>query len=339
MRRFAVISFKGHEEFNGFEPQLFDDPVNGKGIRLLRYRVDRKIDVYYEEGINPDQNLSIGAGINEMEMTHFEQKVFEVTEQGLQLHLVFTDAQGRKNDLMVMENSLKKYPVPVLAPIGGEIDNPDKMFFVYMTNTDFAYYKTTKIKCSLDDQVLEPVALPMIIKGNRTYLVRYSSEICIVALNSDGAEPLCFEINPGETFTQNNTEIYCNEQGKVEYLQIGRDVHTAKLYFPGGFPNLLEISDEQCIEGPFEIHIASKKITAGQYRLNRQGNKVHVELGHFGKWIPKRYPMAYKMLFTFVKTFKIWPTYFSWKGIIDLDENPGMSGSWENSIDHKTRVI
>jgi len=27
------------------EPQRFDDPVNGKGMRVLRYRKDQKVEV------------------------------------------------------------------------------------------------------------------------------------------------------------------------------------------------------------------------------------------------------------------------------------------------------
>ncbi len=339
MRRLAVISFKGNKEFEGFEPQLFDDPINGKGIRLLRYRKDRKVDVYYEEGVIPDQNLSIGAGINEMKMTYFEQKAFEITEQGLQLHLSFTDSQGRKNELRVIEKSTEKYPVPFLAPIGSVIEKPKKLLFVYLTDADFVYFKNTQINCSLGGQVLEVLALPIIIKGHRTYMVRYCSEMSTVALNSNGTNPLCFKGGPGKKVILGNTVVSCNERGKVEQIQLGEGVHSAKLYFPEGFPNLLDLPEHQCIKGNFEIHISSDKITEGQYHLIRIGDKAHVELNQFEKWKPRRYPMAYKLLFSFVSIFKRWPTYFRWKGIIDLGDIPKMTGIWENKIDRKTKVI
>lgn len=339
MRRMAVISFKGDEEFDGFEPQLFDDPINGKGIRLLRYRKDRKIDVYYEAGIIPDQNLSIGAGINEMKMVHFEQNIFQVTEQGLQLHIIFTDAEGRKNELKVMEKSTKKYRVPFLAPIGGDIDKPQKLFFVYLKDADFTYLKTTQINCSLDGRVIEPAALPIIIKGHRTYMVRYCSELNTVALNSNSTGPLCFDGVPGKTTIKDDTEICCNELGKVEQIKIGMGDHNAKLNFPDGFPNLMDLPENQCSKGSFEIEIFSQKITRGQYRLTRVADKVHVDLDSFEEWQPKRYPIAYKLLFAFVKVFKKWPTYYSWKGIVDINEIPRMSGIWENKIDINNKVI
>jgi hypothetical protein len=340
MERLAVISFKGDEEYEGIEPQFFDDPVNGKGIRLLRYRKDKKVDVYYEAGMTPEENLSIGAGINDSKVITFEKNTFEVTKQGLQVHVVFTDAQGRKNELKVTEKSTRKYPVPMLAPIGGVIEKPQKLFFVYMKDIDFAYYKTTQINCSIGGRVLEPAAvLPLIIKGHRTYLVRYCSELRVVALNGDGTDPLCFDGAPGKTVIQDGTEIICNTQGKVEHIQIGKGTHTAKLYFPDGFPDLQDLPENQDVIGPFDIYIFSKKIIGGQYRLKRVADKVHVDLNNFSEWQPKRYPFAYKLLFTFMKVFTKWPTYFSWKGVVDLQEIPRMDGAWDNRIDGKSKVV
>lgn len=48
MEKLLVASFKGDPEFEGFEPQVFDDPINGKGMRVLRYRKDGKVDVYWQ---------------------------------------------------------------------------------------------------------------------------------------------------------------------------------------------------------------------------------------------------------------------------------------------------
>jgi hypothetical protein len=94
MKRLAVVSFKGDAEFEGYEPQFFDDPVNGKGIRLLRYRNNGKVDVYYENGIIFDESFSVGAGIADCQMIRFDKNAFEVNAHGLQIHLAFTDAQG-----------------------------------------------------------------------------------------------------------------------------------------------------------------------------------------------------------------------------------------------------
>lgn len=337
MVRLAVISFNGDEEFEGYEPQYFDDPINGKGIRLLRYRTNGKVDVYYEAGIIHDKRFSIGTGTADLKMIHFDKKLFEVTEEGLQVHLIFTDAQGRKNKLTVEENSSGKHPVPLLAPVGGGVEKPQKFFLVYMNDFDFAYHKTTQIHCSLGERILNPATLPFLICGHRPYLARYCSRLSIVALNPDGSNPLWFDAVPGKTTMQNETKIHCNAAGKVDHIQIGKDTHSAMLYFPDGFPNLLDLPKNQRIRGFFEILISSDKITGGQYQLEKIADQVHVVLNQFEKWQPTGHPIGYKLLFTLVKIFRNWPTNYSWEGTVELKKNPLMDGKWQHQLKRKAK--
>jgi hypothetical protein len=330
MERLAVISFKGHGEFDGFEPQYFDDPVNGKGMRLLRYRKNGKVDVYYEPGVIQDEGFSIGAGISDMRMTDFEKNYFEVTEKGLQVQIIFKDAQGRKNELKVEENSVNKKPVPFLAPIGGGIENPQKLFFVYMNDIDFVYRKTAQIFCSIDGKELEPATIPILVNGHRVYLARYCSRVNIAAINAYNTAPLCFDAAPGETVKLENTEIICDKQGKVDHIKIGSGEKSVELNFPGGFPNLADLPENRLVSGVFQIFMSSDRITEGQYYNERTGDNLHVGLNKFEKWQPVGLPLAYKLLTTFVKLFKNWPTYYSWDGIVELGDDPVMHGKWRN---------
>ncbi|MBP1760857.1 MAG: hypothetical protein H6Q64_399 [Firmicutes bacterium] len=330
MKRLAVISFKGDEEFEGYEPQFFDDPVNGKGIRLLRYRNNGKVDVYYENSIIYDESFSIGAGIEDCQMIRFDKNIFEINAYGLQIHLAFTDAQGRKNELKVQENSARKYPVPFLAPVGAGVEKPPKLFFVYMNDFDFAYRKTTQIHCSIDSRILEPATIPFLIGGHRIYLARYCSRLNIVALNPDHSNPFCFDSMPGKTIQQNEAQIHCNMEGKVEQIQIGEHLHSAILDFPNGFPNLLDLPENQCITGSFDIYLSSAKITGGQYLLEKTEDQVRVKFDQFKQWQPGKLPWGYKLLMTFLKFFRNWPTSYSWEGTVDLAEIPLMEGNWQN---------
>ncbi len=87
--------------------------------------------------------------------------------------------------------------------------------------------------------------------------------------------------------------------GKIIQIQFGQGMYSAKLHFPGGFPNLLELPESECIKGSFDINISSDKITEGQYQLVKIAEQVHVELNQFKKWHPGRYPLAYQLLVTF----------------------------------------
>ena len=62
MERLLVASIKGDPEFEAIEPQVFDDAVNGKGMRVLRYRKDRKVDVYWQPGVRVNRGaFTVGA--------------------------------------------------------------------------------------------------------------------------------------------------------------------------------------------------------------------------------------------------------------------------------------
>lgn len=332
MSRLAVISFKEDEEFEGFEPQFFNDPINGKGIRLLRYRKNGKVDVYYESGINHDEDFNISAGINDLKMTHFDKNIFSITKNGLQVDLVFTDNQGRKNELRVVETSKRKHPVPLLAPVGGGVKKPHKLFFVYMHDFDFAYRNTTQIFCSIGERVLKPATLPLLINGHPTYLTRYCSKLTIVALNPKGYDPLCFEAIPGITVINGEpkTEIRCNAHGRIDQIRIAQGMCTAELHFSHGFPNLPQLPEGECKAGFFSLYISGDKITEGQYRLIKTLEQVYVELNQFKKWQPVNYPLSYKILFSFVKIFKKWPTQYGWTGKVDLEENQFIDDRWQN---------
>ena len=104
MEGLLVASFKGDPEFEGLEPQVFDDPINGKGMRVLRYRKDGRVDVYWQPGVKVDRStFTVGAGIGDFAQTTIDPAHFEITAQGVDLNIAFTDAQGRKVELRVRE--------------------------------------------------------------------------------------------------------------------------------------------------------------------------------------------------------------------------------------------
>ncbi|MDD3364612.1 MAG: hypothetical protein PHZ03_06495, partial [Syntrophomonas sp.] len=182
-----------------------------------------------------------------------------------------------------------------------------------------------------------PATLPLLISGHRAYLARYCSRLNIAALNPDGANPLCFDAVPGKTTMQNETQIHCNAEGIVDQIQIGKDTNSAVLNFPGGFPNLLDLPENQRIRGYFDIYISSDKITGGQYRLEKIADQVHVELNQLEEWQPAGYPIGYRLLFIFVKIFRNWPANYSWEGTVELKEIPMMDGKWQHRLKNKVK--
>ncbi len=109
MERLLVASFKGDPEFEGFEPQVFDDPINGRGMRVLRYRKDGMVDVYWQPGVRVDRTtFAVGAGIGDFAEVAIEPACFEITQSSLDLQIGFTDAKGRRVELRVHEDIQSK---------------------------------------------------------------------------------------------------------------------------------------------------------------------------------------------------------------------------------------
>lgn len=144
MERLIVVSLKGDPEFDMIEPQIFDDPISGKGMRIILYRKDKKVDIYWQPGVIVNkETITIGAGIEHFKETVIQPSRFEITEHGVDLHIVFKDAQGRKVELKIKENTTGISPFPFLAPVGKDIDNPRRLFLAHMLEFDFVRKKGT----------------------------------------------------------------------------------------------------------------------------------------------------------------------------------------------------
>lgn len=103
MERLLVADFKGDPEFQGIEQQVFDDPINGKGMRVLRYRKDGKVDVYWQPGVRVDKNtFTVGSGIGDFGEVKIKPARLEITGHYVNLHMAFIAAQ----DLLSKDESV-----------------------------------------------------------------------------------------------------------------------------------------------------------------------------------------------------------------------------------------
>jgi len=83
MERLLVATFRSDPEFEGIEPQVFDDAVNGKGMRVLHYRRDGRVDVYWQRGVHVDRSTFVlGAGIADCAEVIVDPARFEIAGRG-----------------------------------------------------------------------------------------------------------------------------------------------------------------------------------------------------------------------------------------------------------------
>ncbi len=330
MERLLVASFKGDGEFDGFEPQWFDDPTNGTGMRFLRYRKDKTVDVYWQKGVQ-SAGFALGAGIHDFSETQFEDARFELTPNGVDVHVVFTDVQGRRVELTILEHIKNKRDFHFLAPVGSGVENPDKLFFVHMLGFNFTPVHNTQVKAGVGERALAMDTLPMPFNLHKVYMIRYCSRPVIAALNHDLTQPLLFEAAPSCTVHTEGMAIVLDEAGRVSQLSAGKDDCRAELHFSPSFPDLGSIADNSRAAGSFTVYIAGEEITGGSYGIHRVGNEAAVELKPTKPWHPLKVPVGFRLTMKMIKLFTHWPTTYRWSGVVSLTGEHTIAGGWERT--------
>ena len=330
MEKLLVASFKGDPEFEGFEPQVFDDPVNGRGMRVLRYRKDGNVDVYWQPGVRVDRNtFAVGAGISDFAETTIEPTHFEITGRGVDLHIAFTDAQGRIVELCVRDEASGKHGFALLAPVGAGIKKPRQLFLVYMPHIDLVRRTGSLFEGRIGDRILRPASLPILLNWHRVLFIRYAAKPVIGTLNPPISKPLIIEMSAPGSAEVDGMMIIADEKGNVTRISAGIESCHVKLDFSPGFPNLLEIPNGGSAGGRWMIHIARVNITGGSYHASRKGDSVAVELDVTEQWKPSGLPLSMEMFTRVVRMFRTWPATYRWRGVVELGAAPTMSGAWE----------
>lgn len=330
MEGLLIANFKGDPEFEGLEPQVFDDPINGRGMRVLRYRKDGKVDVYWQPGIRVDRNtFTVGKGIGDFMETTMEPARLEITEREVDLHVAFTDAQGRRVEFKVHEDLSGKHGFPLLAPVGAEIDKPTQLFLVHMPNIDLVRHTGSLVAAWIGDRALRPASLPIILRRHRVLFIRYAAKPVIGTLNPPKSKPLIVGMSvPGKSEVD-GIEIVADENGSVTQVSAGLEPRHVELDFTPSFPNLHIIPDQGSAAGRWTIHIACVNITGGSYSASREGDRVAVELDVTENWKPSGLPIFMQLFTRLVPMFRTWPSTYRWRGVVELGAKPVMSGVWE----------
>lgn len=329
MERLLVADCKGDPEFVGIEPQVFDDPVNGKGMRVLRYRKDGKVDVYHQAGVRIDRStFVVGAGIGDCAAVAIDPARFEVTGRGVDVHVAFTDARGRKMELRILENARGKRGFPLLAPVGADIRKPLQLFLVYMPEIDLVRRAGTLVEGRIGDRSLRPASLPILLRGHRVLFIRYVAAPVIGTLNPPMSQPHRVELRVPGRVEVDGMSIVVDGDGRVTHISPAREPDRAEVEFVPGFPNLSGLPSGAFASGRWSVRVAGVPITGGSYRVSREGDRLPIELDVTEHWKPSGLPLSMKLFTRLVPMFRTWPSTYRWRGTVELGATPTMSGAW-----------
>ncbi len=329
MKHLIVISVDGSSEYEMLEPQIFDDKLNGKGMRVLRYRKDKKVDVYWQRGVKVDPTkLSLGDGIGDFEETEFFQSIFEISSKRVFLDVSFMDKQKRNVNIRIDEQPSSRKRMSFLAPVGNDIKLPKQFFLVYMLDFDFLLRKGTKIDISIGENKLSPSIFPLPRNYKKVYFSRYSGRPAIANLNSSLKKPIVVKNNLSGTVEVEGMNIEFDHNGRISRLFIKEDQIIYEILFYSGFPNMLDLSDSEINKGEWGFNIAGTKLTGGSYRLIRNKKIVNFQLDVSKSWKPIDLPLSFRIFTKLNGSFRNWTSTYVWESFIDL-ENMAISGSWK----------
>lgn len=325
MERLLLVNFEKDPDslYIGLEPQYFSDGINGKGLLVIAWRKDMKIDVYHEASLSPDPlKFDIaGNGLGSMHQVDFKRKEFEILEKGVKADIEFKDKDGREIEIFISESHPKiRKPFGLLAPMGEAATKPSAMplvllhdfYFVRRKHSEF-YVKINRIEHTLDK-------LPIPMDGTWMLFARYSPDPFIVTFNPNQAD-LIEPVNPN-----GNGTVWEENGNAMELKQLRKtgDGHQIQLTFAPAFPQFNLLKEGALVNGDFEIQSSEStgKIT-GSYQVSRSDGKVQIQLRPDGGWHPKADKLSLKFLFTVAKTFKNWPKSYEWSAALTEE-----TGNW-----------
>ncbi|MFD2203076.1 hypothetical protein [Shivajiella indica] len=326
MERLLLVNIEKDPDaiYKGFEPQYFNDEINGKGLLVIAWRLDLKVDLYFQKGLtlNPQKYDIAGNGLRAMKEVAFEKNKFLINQAGVQVEIVFNDLESRKIEIKVIENHDKeRKPFGLLAPMGDAATQPSALPLVYLHDFYFVRRKKTEACLRINGKEHKIDRFPFPLDGTWMYFMRYSSDPFIVTLNPSQSGVM-------KESAVNEGDIILTKNGSAEEIKslIGkRGRHQVELNFDPPFPQVNLLKDRVNLEGNFEIkgHISTGRII-GRYWVKKSEGQANIQLQPTGGWEPNEKKLAIRFLYSVAKIFKRWPKTYLWSANLIQD-----GGTWQ----------
>lgn len=340
MVRLLLVNIENDPDslYLGFEPQVFNDSINGQGMLVIAWRIDGYVDVYHQPGLRPDaEKYDIaGKGLANMQQRELDSAFFYITQQGAQAWLQWEDIAGRLIEIRVEEtNSRSRKPFGLLAPMGHAAQNPSALPLVLLHEFYFVRQKDSEISVLINGRAYQPDKLSLPIDRQRMYFARYCSDPLIATLNPamDGMLSPLQQQDPFRAVGHNNYFELVHIQGKyhLKSMYTYSGDHELRMDFEPAFPNIAQWNDTVPVSGQFTIQAGhSTGAIKGHYSLIYEDGEFLVRMSPCEGWKPRPDKLSLRFLFTVAKVFRQWPASYVWQARIRVEEHGAMMKSqWE----------
>lgn len=343
MARLLLINLTNDpdEVYTGFEPQAYDDPTTGRGLIVIAYLHDGRIDVYHQPGVDlSGKNFDIvGQGLRERAERPMVGARFDISPTGLDLDIAFDDLLGRPIRLRIRETGRKPtHPFAILAPMGNSAERPPALPLYFLYDFYFVRRARTELQISVGGRDHKPDSIPMLLDGARVHFLRYAAAPFIVDWNTahDG------ELTPLPLADVDRRTIHGPVTHELSFVD-GRPTLAAmsisdgrsglRLAFDPAFPDITALPDGADVAGTFAVEAGAGGAVTGTYHAGRAGDQVDITLHPSGGWRPGPVQWGARLIFALVPLFRKWPQTYVWRGRVDLSgERPRLTSAWERSV-------
>jgi hypothetical protein len=324
--------------YKGFEPQAFDDDLHGRGVIVIGWRQDGRVDVFHPPTVrlDPATYAIAGDGLHQMIERPLQDARFDIGPHGVDADVRFEDAAGRSVEVRIVERSRRVAPrIALLAPMGAAATAPSALPLVLMRDFGFVRRSATEAFVAIDGRGHALDHLPVPIDLQRMYFVRYAEAPLIATLNPAHSGRIAAIGVPGGAFVDHAGARHHVERvgGRMSLASIERvhgDQRVAVAFAPA-FPNLLDLAEGAAREGRFTI-TSDPRVgsVAGSYALRRDGDTVTVRMVPCEGWRPRERRWSVRLMYRVNAAFRSWPSTYVWDATIDLSRRsePSMASAW-----------
>ena len=358
MRALALFNFERDPDtvYKGLEPQAFDDEEHGRGLLVIGWRVDGRVDVLHDPGLrlNAAGYSIAGGGLHRMEPRDLSGGRFEIGPAGLSVDLEFTDVEDRPIRLVVDETDTRpRRPFALLAPMGSVATDPPALPLVYVKDFYFVRRAGSEIRIEIDGRTHRSDTVPLLLDGTWMHFVRYSATPLIAQWNHRRHQTAGIVVPASGTGSSaairpdvsgaDGTRFDLSANGpfhEIHRMTRREGDQQVSVEFTPAFPHLLALRDGTRVVGSFRVTTepAAGTVT-GTWQITRRGDRIDIEAVPSGGWTPGDVPPMARVLFRIVTMFRSWPTTYRWNATIELpddhdhdhdhDHPPTIRSGWE----------
>jgi hypothetical protein len=341
MERLLLVNFEQDPDttYVGFEPQVFDDPINGTGHLVIGWRQDGLVDVFHQPGLclNAAKYDIAGKGLAHMVKREQSGATYEVNDFGVQAHYELEDIHNRTVVIHINEHNPKaRKTFGLLAPMGDVAEAPSAMPLVLLHDFYFVRQPHTVFEMSIDGKRHQPDKLPIPMDFTRMYFTRYSPRPLIATLNpafEGELKPVTIEVGAREIRAGDTVLAlkWTADKPSLEQITRKNEIHPLELCFEPAFPDIQTLAAAAHLEGNFEIkgHPSTGRIL-GNYAVEKKDGEITITMIPSQGWQPRPTKFSLRFLYTVAGVFKKWPTTYEWTARLEENETGAytMHSAW-----------